>query len=156
MQIQEDIKAARKSVVQAFRTQQKKVSENYDGITVSAYIEKYKKDPRANNEAITMEWYEGVFQECVLWRKKAKGQFDLSVGCSISTLNNTQIKILKHENFQHTKITNCICCAIFLFAEQVFIAWPRRFLHGPGGSYGSDGFSTVQRLHVFKFSLQHD
>ena len=98
MQIQEDIKAARKSFVLAFMTQQKKVSVGFDGITVSAYIEKYKKDPRAHNETISMEWYESVFQKCVLWRKKDEGQFDLSVRCSISNMNITRTKTLERKH----------------------------------------------------------
>ena len=77
--IQADLVQNRKACVQAFRTQQKMTDRVFDGCTVKAYIADKKKDPRAAGETISMEWYEGVYQECVLWSRKKAGHFELHV-----------------------------------------------------------------------------
>ena len=70
--ISEDIKQVHEPIVKAICSQSKDFETNFDGITFPAYSAKYNSDPRAQNEHVSMQWYEGVLQECVRWRKKAE------------------------------------------------------------------------------------
>lgn len=84
--VMEQLTELRKTVVQNFKTQSREHFTDYGCMTIARYKETHdNKCPRAAGEKVSWEYHEGVWQDVVMRRKEAEGEWGMRVKTETGT-----------------------------------------------------------------------